>query len=324
MIPGLDEIERGDWWYRPLRIGALVELTCVIEASAPKPGNVSPERPFADTTYEDFVASAAAIREPFNGAATRRVGETIRLAAEATSRCTGANTNLGIILLLAPLAKAAVGFVRMHDPTREQDLQSLRSELEELLGETTVSDAVDVYQAIRIARPGGLGGADEQDVRDEPTVTLLEAMRLAADRDGIAREYATAFATTFETGVPALMRARAAGLAWRDAVVETFLTLVAAAPDTHIERRGGKRLALEVSRMAQEALAAGGVRSEAGRRLVDAMDGKLRDPRNLGNPGTSADLTAAAIFVTMVVGGWRPRGDVRAADVHSVTGTVGG
>jgi triphosphoribosyl-dephospho-CoA synthase len=324
MIPGLDEIERGDWWYRPVRIGALVELTCVIEASAPKPGNVSPERPFADTTYEDFVASAAAIREPFNGAATRRVGETIRLAAEATSRCTGANTNLGIILLLAPLAKAAVGFVRMHDPTREQDLQSLRSELEELLGETTVSDAVDVYQAIRIARPGGLGGADEQDVRDEPTVTLLEAMRLAADRDGIAREYATAFATTFETGVPALMRARAAGLAWRDAVVETFLTLVAAAPDTHIERRGGKRLALEVSRMAQEALAAGGVRSEAGRRLVDAMDGKLRDPRNLGNPGTSADLTAAAIFVTMVVGGWRPRGDVRAADVHSVTGTVGG
>jgi triphosphoribosyl-dephospho-CoA synthase len=324
MIPGLDEIERGDWWYRPVRIGALVELTCVIEASAPKPGNVSPERPFADTTYEDFVASAAAIREPFNGAATRRVGETIRLAAEATSRCTGANTNLGIILLLAPLAKAAVGFVRMHDPTREQDLQSLRSELEELLGETTVSDAVDVYQAIRIARPGGLGGADEQDVRDEPTVTLLEAMRLAADRDGIAREYATAFATTFETGVPALMRARAAGLAWRDAVVETFLTLVAAAPDTHIERRGGKRLALEVSRMAQEALAAGGVRSEAGRRLVDAMDGKLRDPRNLANPGTSADLTAAAIFVTMVVGGWRPRGDVRAADVHSVTGTVGG
>jgi triphosphoribosyl-dephospho-CoA synthase len=324
MIPGLDEIERGDWWYRPVRIGALVELTCVIEASAPKPGNVSPERPFADTTYEDFVASAAAIREPFNGAATRRVGETIRLAAEATSRCTGANTNLGIILLLAPLAKAAVGFVRMHDPTREQDLQSLRSELEELLGETTVSDAVDVYQAIRIARPGGLGGADEQDVRDEPTVTLLEAMRLAADRDGIAREYATAFATTFETGVPALMRARAAGLAWRDAVVETFLTLVAAAPDTHIERRGGKRLALEVSRMAQEALAAGGVRSEAGRRLVDAMDAKLRDPRNLANPGTSADLTAAAIFVTMVVGGWRPRGDVRAADVHSVTGTVGG
>ena len=326
MMP-LDEFERGEWWnahHAALTTGALAELACVVEASAPKPGNVSPDRPFADMTYEDFVASAAAIREPFSGATTRPVGETIRLAAEATSRCTSANTNLGIILLLAPLARATAYFVRAHDPTREGDLRNLREELEEVLAETTVGDARDVYYAIRLANPGGLGRATEQDVAHEPTVTLLEAMRLAADRDGIAREYATTFATTFETAVPALLRARRDSLHWRDAVVETYLTIVAAGPDTHVARRGGKRLAGEVARMARAALAAGGVRSDAGRRAIDAMDDSLRDPANLANPGTSADLTAAAIFVTMVVRGWWPHGRVRFADVRPVAGTVGG
>src|SRR5947199_144397 len=81
--------------------------------------------------------------------------------------------------------------------------------------------------------------AHAQDVADEPTMTLLEVMRLAADRDGIAREYATAFEVTFETGAPVLNRARREGLSWDDAVVETFLTVLAAGPDTHVARRGG-------------------------------------------------------------------------------------
>src|SRR5207245_2153333 len=143
--------------------------------------------------------------------------------------------------------------------------------------------------------------------------TLLDAMRLAADRDGIAHEYATAFEVTFGTGAPALDRARGAGLSWDDAIVETFLTLLAAHPDTHIARRGRRTLAADVSQQARGALAAGGVGSAAGRRAIEEMDRRLRDSRdsrdsrNRANPGTTADLTAAAIFVVLLGGGWNAR-----------------
>jgi triphosphoribosyl-dephospho-CoA synthase len=173
-----------------------------------------------------------------------------------------------------------------------------------VLGATTVDDARDVYGAIRRAAPGGLGRVDAQDVADEPTMTLLDVMRLAAHRDGIAREYATAFEVTFATGAPTLHRARRGGLSWDDAIVETFLTLLAAGPDAHVARRGGAALAADVSQRARTALAAGGVRSAEGRRAIDGMDLALRDARNTANPGTAADITAAAIFVVLLGGGW--------------------
>ena len=196
--------------------------------------------------------------------------------------------------MLAPLARAAAG----SDPS------DLRAAVRRVLEATTVDDARDVYAAIRLAAPGGLGRADAQDVAAEPTMTLVEVMALAADRDGIAREYATGFAVTFESGAPALARARHDGLSWDDAIVETFVTLVAASPDTHVMRRVGADIARGVSAQAAAALAAGGVRSDDGRRAIAAMDAALRDERNSANPGTAADLTAAAIFVMLLTGGW--------------------
>ena len=159
--------------------------------------------------------------------------------------------------------------------------------------------------AIRRAAPGGLGQAPAQDVADEPTLPLLDVMRLAAHRDGIAREYASTFEVTFETGVPALDAARRDGLSWDDAVVETFLTLLARSPDTHIARRAGEEIAADVSRRARATLEAGGVRSALGRRALEAMDVELRDAGHSKNPGTTADLTTAAIFVVLLGGGWR-------------------
>jgi triphosphoribosyl-dephospho-CoA synthase len=273
-------------------VAVAAQLACLLEASAPKPGNVSPGRHFADARYEDFLASAAAIGEPLAGAATRPLGATVRLAIDATARWTRSNTNLGIVLLLAPLARAALLST------------DLRSTLRGVLESATVDDARDVYAAIRRAGPGGLGTVESQDVAAEPDVTLLDAMRLASDRDGIAREYVTAFATTFGTGAPSLEQARGDGLSWDDAVVETFLTLLAAAPDTHVARRAGEAAAIEVSRRARAAVGEGGVRSPAGRRAIDELDRWLRDSRNLNNPGTTADLTAAAIFVVLLRGGW--------------------
>ena len=223
----------------PADVAAAGQLACLLEVSAPKPGNVSPEHHFHDTRYEDFLASAVAIGPALSDAAKHPLGTTIRTAVEATRRWTRSNTNLGIVLLLAPLARAAL-----------QSGGSLRERLTRVLAETTVADAAQMYAAIRHAGPGGLGASSAEDVSDTPTVTLREAMALAADRDAVAREYVTDFALTFEVGVPAIRASRQEGLGWTDAAVEAYLTLLASTPDTHIARKLGMAEAEAVSRRA--------------------------------------------------------------------------
>jgi triphosphoribosyl-dephospho-CoA synthase len=285
----------------PADVAAAGQLACLLEVSAPKPGNVSPERHFHDTRYEDFLASAVAIGPALSDAAQQPLGTTIRTAVEATRRWTRSNTNLGIVLLLAPLARAAL---RSGEPAPSVARGTLRERLALVLAETTVADAAQVYAAIRHASPGGLGETAAEDVADTPTVTLREAMALAADRDAVAREYVTDFALTFEAGVPAIRAGRQEGLAWTEAAVEAYLTLLAETADTHIARKLGQAEAESVSRRAREVRAAGGTRSAAGRKALAALDAELRDPRNRRNPGTTADLTCAALFVVILEGGW--------------------
>ena len=284
-------------------VGAAAQLACLLEASAAKPGNVSPGVSFADTSYLDFLASAAAVGRSL-GSASRPLGEIILMAVRDTRRWVSANTNLGIVLLFAPLARAATLCRAEHD-VRPIDVTELRRSLSAVLAESTVDDARATYEAIRLASPGGLGTVDSQDVADEPTVTLTAAMQIAADRDGIASEYATDFRATFDVGAVALRAARRAGLDWNDAVVETYLTLLAAYPDSHIARRAGHARAGEVRRAARTVLDLGGVRSDAGRTAIAELSTALLDWRNLSNPGTTADITAAAIFVTLLTGGWQ-------------------
>lgn len=271
-------------------VATAAQLACLLEVAASKPGNVSPTQHFRDVRFEHFLASAAAIGPAMMRAAERPVGPTVLAAIEATSSWAPSNTNLGIVLLFAPLARAAlVG-----------PIDTLRDSVAAVLDATTVSDARAVYAAIRLARPGGLGTVDREDVAEEPTATLREVMALAAGRDAVAREYASSFATTFDRGAPALRRARQNGLSWDDATVETFLTLLASSPDTLIARKHGIEAAQDVSRQAARVLEAGGVRSVAGRREMEAFDLSLRDPHNAMNPGTTADLTAAALFVALL------------------------
>jgi triphosphoribosyl-dephospho-CoA synthase len=272
-------------------LAAAARLACRLEATAPKPGNVSPGRPFKDMRFEDFLASAEAIGPAIAQAADRPVGATVFDAVQASMRAVHTNTNLGIVLLLAPLARAA--------GTCENG-EGLRVALARVLDTTTVADARDVYRAIRMAGPGGLGSVPDQDVADDPSEPLVEVMRLGAAHDDVAREYATAFSTTFEVGLAALQRLRSDGYAWNEAIVQTYLTILAARPDTHIARRAGRHTAADVSARAARVLDLGGVTTVSGREAVQALDESLRDVSNTANPGTSADLVAASIFALLV------------------------
>lgn len=282
--------------HTPADVASLATLACLLEASAAKPGNVSPGRPFRDMNYEDFLASAVAIGPVLGQAGQRPLGETIRDALRATRRWTSANTNLGIALLLTPLARAELAGVE----------GSLRQRLGHVLAATSIADAVEVYDAIRQSGAGGLGKVEEADVAKVPGITLREAMLLAEKRDSVAAEYASDFALTFGVGLPALRDARAAGVLWDSAVTETFLSLLIARPDTLIARKLGSAEAQAVSTRALEVRRMGGTRTDAGRAELARFDAELRDPQNSRNPGTTADLTAAAIFVALLEDGWRP------------------
>ncbi len=277
----------------PAEVAAAGQLACLLEVSAPKPGNVSPDRHFHDTRYEDFLASAVAIGPALLDAGRDPLGAVIRRAVQDTRRWTKSNTNLGIVLLLAPLAKAAL----LSGGT-------LRERLTRVLAATTVHDSAEVYAAIRQARPGGLGEAAVEDVSNPPSVSLRDVMGLAAERDAIAREYVTEFALTFGVAVPELRAARAEGLTWAEASVDAYLRLLDSTADTHIARKLGSVEAEAVSEQARQVLRAGGTRSPEGRRALAQLDAELRDPRNRRNPGTTADLTCAAIFVVILEGGW--------------------
>lgn len=274
-------------------VAAAAQLACLLEASAEKPGNVTPTHRFHNMVYEDFLRSAIAIGPAMGRAGQRGIGETVLAAMQATQRWTRANTNLGILLLFAPLAKAAL----------QKDDTSLRERLQIVLKTLTVEDARAVYAAIRLANPGGFADAvEDQDVREEPTLTLREAMALAVERDAIAAEYLNDYAVIFERGLPALQAVRANKASERDAVTQVFLTLLATTPDTLIARKLGHAAAQDVSNQAAHVIAVGGIFSGEGRRGIAQLDLQLRDAKNTLNPGTTADLVAATLFVDILGG----------------------
>lgn len=275
---------------RSKRIAQLVQEACIREVCAPKPGNVNRHHDFSDASFEDFLVSAVAVGPAFEDAARKTVGQIVLQAIEDSRRRVRTNTNLGIVLLLAPLAKAALN----------PGAGSLKKNLRDVLQALTVEDARLVYQAIRIAGAGGLDHVSAQDISGEPTVTLLEAMQLARERDSVASEYAAGFGITFETGLPALRQALSGGADFPDAVVHAFLSILSRAPDTLIARKQGAAISQRVSRQAGDILSEGGVFTSRGKEKIMELDRAVRDDDHKLNPGTTADLTTAAIFIYLL------------------------
>lgn len=278
-----------------VEIAWAAQLACLFEVSVEKPGNVSLRVGFTDARFEDFGASAVAIGPALRDAGVATVGETIVRAVADTRRLVATNTNLGMILLLAPLARAAARLEAGGD---------LRAALRCVLTDLTVQDARLAYEAIRVASPAGMGEVDRHDIgEDDVTVTLREAMDAARERDSIAREYVTDFEITFTLGAGTLRRCWQDGAAFSDAVVMAFLVILTEVPDTLIARKNGTEAAEDVSRRAARALAAGGSLSRRGRACLAELARELGDEAHALNPGTTADLVAASLFVFLTEGG---------------------
>jgi triphosphoribosyl-dephospho-CoA synthase len=257
-----------------------------MEATARKPGNVHRFRDFDDATLMDYLLSAAAIGPVMEAAAGRRVGATVLNAVRATRRVCRTNTNLGIILLLAPLAAVPPG-------------EDLRAGVERVLAGLDRADARLVYQAIRAANPGGLGEAPAQDVEQEPTLPLREVMALSAGRDLVARQYADGFREVFDDGVPVLRASLARAACLETAVVGCHLHLMAKFPDALIARKRGQAEAEEAAARARRVLHAGWPETAAGRAALEELDAWLRAEGRGRNPGTTADLVTACLFVAL-------------------------
>lgn len=258
-----------------------IYLACLMEATARKPGNVHPEAAFPDLTYTDFLKSAAAIAPILANTNPDQIGAIIKECISETQKVIPSNSNLGMVLLLAPLAAVP----------REQ---TISAGIHKVINKLTVQDAREVYAAIRIANPGGLGKTESADVSTEPTGTLRDVMSLAADRDSVASEYANDFGITLKTAVPALQTFWGRCADWEAAIICLQLRLMSDFPDTLIARKCGTDEAEQSAAHAQAVLNA-----EEFTTSLSQFDAWLRQNGNQRNPGTTADLIVAALFVAL-------------------------
>lgn len=254
---------------------------CDLDVAALKPGNVSIYSEGHGMTAADFLLSAR-VSAPWITRQDLSLGERIYRAAAATIGAVGCNTNLGILLLIVPIAMAA------------ERGQNLAQELQKILRHLTREDASWVYRAIRLLGPGGLGRVEREDVTTEPSVTLLEAMRLAEGRDRIAWNYTHRFSDIFEWGISQYHN----GLNCCDeataAVERLYLRFLARQPDSLIGRKFGSRRAVGVCRFFRSWLKTRGGRWSRGDLLE--LDRLLK--RHRLNPGTTADLVVATVFAS--------------------------
>jgi triphosphoribosyl-dephospho-CoA synthase len=306
-------------------ISKCLELAVLLEVSAEKPGNVNFVVGFEGTRVEHFLASAVAAAPSFEEAANRGIavsnrklrisdvgiGQIIKeCIADINAWQKGGNTLLGTVILFAPLAVAA-GMT----PAKGNfvfEVPRLRENVKLMVESTTPEDAVHLYEAIDIAKPSGLNGAPDLDVRDphskerllKENVSLYQVFKIAAGYDDICSEWVNNYPITFNLAYPYLME-QLKNEDLNTAIIHTFLKVLSEHPDTFIARKVGFEKASKISLDAKKVLQLGGLETSNGKKLILEFDRKLRESGNLFNPGTTADITAAALALC-ILSGYRP------------------
>ncbi len=305
-------------------ISQCLESAILFEVSANKPGNVNFVVGFEGTRVEHFLASAVAAAPSFEEAARRGIavkegklglnkvgmGKLIKeCVSDINAWQSGGNTLLGTIILFIPLAVAA-GMTPLKD--NKFDLAKLRKNIKLAVEATTAEDAVNLYEAIDIAKPSGLNGAPDLDVRAadskkrliEENVSLFDVFKIASGYDDVCYEWVNNYPITFGMAYPYLME-QIKTKSLNKAIIHTFLKVLANRPDTFISRKIGDAPALEVSAYARQALLLGGADTPEGKESILLFDKRLRDSGNDYNPGTTADIIATALSLC-TLSGYRP------------------
>jgi len=306
-------------------ISECLELAILLEVSADKPGNVNFVVGFEGTRVEHFLASAVAAAPSFEEAANRGIdvsnhklpvsdigiGRIIKkCVADVNTWQKGGNTLLGTVILFVPIAVAA-GMT----PTKGNfafEIPLLRENVKLAVGSTTPEDAVHVYEAIDIAKPSGLNSAPDLDVHDpksrerivKENVSLLQVFKIASGYDNVCSEWVNNYQITFDLAYAYLME-QVKSKDLNTAITHTFLKVLSEYPDTFIARKVGIEKARQISLEAKKVLHLGGLETLDGREKTIAFDKKLRESGNLFNPGTTADITAAALALC-TLSGYRP------------------
>jgi triphosphoribosyl-dephospho-CoA synthase len=308
---------------RARQISKCLELAILLETSVNKPGNVNRMNGFESTRYEHFLASAVAVTSSFELAAQRGIStsqgeisvsavEVGQIIKESVTNINawqhGGNTLLGTVILLSPIAVAA----GMVSTSEENFMQTMREKVKAVVEATTPWDAVNLYEAIRIAKPGGLGGSSQLDVNDPNSVdrilkegiSLYQIFKIASEYDLISSEWVNDYHITFDTAYPSLTQQLKSDKL-DAAVIHAFLKVLAENPDTLIARKTSAEKARRISLEAREILELGGLDTMKGKESLNKFDLRLRSSSNLLNPGTTADIIAAALALCLLAG-YRP------------------
>nr|MDO8112801.1 triphosphoribosyl-dephospho-CoA synthase [Candidatus Sigynarchaeota archaeon] len=312
----------------PADVGRCCALASLLEVSAsPKPGNVHRfSRPEDHKkSYEQFLSAIAAMTPHYASSAetayhlarskqdiktAMHLGNIIEATCESMMAAqTGGNLLLGHVLLLIPLA-ASIGTLLAGT---ERSIGALKSVVGEVVRSGNTDDVISLYKGIKICNPGGLGTVEKFDVNSPGFVaelrkakaTFHDVFAITKDVDSISSEWSSGFAITFTDTFPRLHAIVSSGLTINDAVVQLFLETLAKHPDSLIRRKNGLDMAKSISDQAREIIELGGMNELAGRNAVNALDTKLASAGGRLNPGTTADLAAAALCL-LVATGYKP------------------
>ncbi|OYT26841.1 MAG: hypothetical protein B6U97_02885 [Candidatus Altiarchaeales archaeon ex4484_96] len=300
-------------------IADLAVEASLLEVNTQKPGNITPNHDFTDTTYKDFILGCSALRPAIESAALRGyraaegeirysrigLGELMKKAvSDVKASHTGGNTHLGTIMLYIPLAASCGMCLSQQVNLRD----NLRINLKKCIKLSSVEDSIQLYEAILYSNMSGLGKRGELDVKSRDSISELrdknisfhQLMRYSAETDYIARELASSLDIVFNTAIPLLQRIHAQLEDTNAAIIQMYLILLSRYPDSLISRKKGLGYAEQVSAKAKDVLDLGGVLTPDGREAIDEFDVYLRSEGNKLNPGTTADLVAASIYVLLL------------------------
>ena len=272
-----------------LRIKHAISASFTTEIHALKPGNVSIYSPGHGMSCADFIYSAK-LCTPILADRDLPFSRRILDSAKKIRAQVGCNTNLGMLLLFAPIIQAA-------EYCQTITLAQLQRSITTVLESADQADTDTVFAAIRIANPAGLGQSRQHDVFAKADCSLVEAMCAAQKRDCIALQYCNHFNDIFTQGYPAIQRFadQWGNIEW--AAVACYFVYLTMFADSHIVRKQGKQTAARIKAQAKPILQRLNTTDDPEQirhELLD-YDRKLKEEKI--NPGTSADLTAASLLL---------------------------